>query len=82
MQDILDRLADQVLDLDADDLKALLPRIQARMDLQDQSREWERAVIGFFIINALRVKDTLAAKGLARGFHQPAPGEQRLRLVK
>jgi hypothetical protein len=77
---MLDQLADQVLDMDAQELKALLPQIQARMDQLDHTREWERSVVAFFIINALRVKDNLAHQG-----QRPAPPRQegaRLRLVK
>lgn len=80
MQELLDHLADQVLDLDAQELKALLPQIQSRMDEMDDTREWERSVVAFFIINALRAKDNLAPQGRPP---QAAPHEgARLRLVK
>lgn len=80
MQDMLDQLADQILDMDAQELKALLPQIQARMDQLDHTREWERSVVAFFIINALRVKDNLAEQGRRP---EVAPREgTRLRLVK
>lgn len=80
MQDMLDQLADQILDMDAQELKALLPQIQARMDQLDHTREWERSVVAFFIINALRVKDNLAEQGRRP---EVAPREgARLRLVK
>jgi len=78
--EMLEQLADQVLELDAQELKALLPQIQARMDQLDHSREWERAVVSFFIVNALRVKDNLAEQGRRPDL---APREApRLRLVK
>ncbi len=80
MQEMLDRLADQILDLDPDELKALLPQIQARMDDPDQSREWERAVIAFFMVNAIRVKQNLADKAQRPSF--PLVEGSRLRLVK
>lgn len=80
MKALLDQLADQILELDPDELKALLPEIQARMDDLDHSREWERSVVAFFIVNALRVKDNLA------GQHRRRPAVRhegaRLRLVK
>ncbi|MBI5521996.1 MAG: hypothetical protein HY910_05150 [Desulfarculus sp.] len=80
MQDMLDQLADQILDMDSQELKALLPQIQARMDQLDHTREWERSVVAFFIINALRVKDNLAEQGRRP---EVAPREGvRLRLVK
>jgi len=80
VRDTLDRIADQVLDLDAEELKSLLSDIQARMDQPDQTREWERAVINFFIINALRVKDKLCCQEQGRVFR--SPGGARLRVVK
>jgi hypothetical protein len=80
VQEMLDQLADQVLDLDAQELKALLPQIQARMDQLDHSREWERSVVAFFIINALRVKDNLAHQGRRPDLSQQEGA--RLRLVK
>lgn len=80
MRDTLDQIADQILDLDPEELKSLLSEIQARMDQPDQSREWERAVVNFFIINALRVKDKLCCQEQGRVFR--SPGGARLRVVK
>ncbi len=76
----LDRLADEILELDPEELKALLPEIQARMDQADHTLEWERAVINFFIINAVRVKDKLCCQQQGRVFR--SPGGARLRVVK
>ena len=80
MKQTLDRLADEILDLDPEELKALLPAIQARMDQADHTHDWERAVINFFIINAVRVKDKLCCQQQGRVFH--SPGGARLRVVK
>ena len=80
MKERLDHLTDQILDLDPDDLKALLPVIQARMDDPLHDREWERSVISFFIVNAIRVKENLARKGSLPAFRHEEGA--RLRLVK
>lgn len=81
MKDTLDGLAEQILRLDPDELKGSLPEIQARMATPDDSDDWARAVVSFFIINALSFKDNLRQRG-----HRPAlPMEQgppSLRLVK
>lgn len=53
-------LARQLLSMDPQALRQLQPRIQARMEQADGSPEWEQAVVAFFMISALGVKDHLA----------------------
>lgn len=82
MKEMLDHLTDQILDLDGSELNEFLPKMQARMEDCDLSREWERSVITFFLINAVRFKCSQASKQQQIEC-PPAPGERpRLRLVK
>ena len=53
----LDKLAEQILGLDEASLTSLLEKYKARMEHFDTSREWEKAVIIFFIINSVRAKN-------------------------
>ncbi|MCB2185774.1 MAG: hypothetical protein KQJ78_05110 [Deltaproteobacteria bacterium] len=81
MQEMLDHLADQILDLDPCELAELLPDIKTRMDECDNSREWERSVVSFFLINAVRFKHHLSEQAE----RQPVRSTNRrphLRLVK
>lgn len=81
MREMLDHLADQILDLDAEELNGLLPKMQRRMESCDNSQEWERSVITFFLINAVRFKCSLASKHAQQNCPQDT-GQSRLRLVK
>jgi hypothetical protein len=78
---MLDHLADQILDLDARDLNEFLPEMQMRMDNCDNSREWERSVITFFLINAVRFKCSMASKQAQKNCPEEV-GRTRLRVVK
>lgn len=81
MKEMLDHLADQILDLDGTELIELLPEMQARMEDCDLSRDWERSVITFFLINGVRFKCSLASKH--KDIECPPLKERpRLRLVK
>jgi len=80
MKDKLDRLADQVLTLDDHELAQLLPDIQKRMQHCDHSPEWERSVVAFFLINAMRFKNNAALRCSQAA--PPSEERPRLRLVK
>ena len=53
----LDRLAQQILGLDEASLSSLWEKYKKRMEHFEPSQEWEKAVIIFFIINAVRAKN-------------------------
>jgi hypothetical protein len=55
----LESLADRVLAYEETDLRALLHHFKTRMEQWDTSPEWERAVIAYFLINGVRVKNAL-----------------------
>lgn len=86
MKDILDALADQVLQLDPEELKGFLPEIQSRMASAEDNEDWSRAVISFFLVNGLSFRDNLRSRGLrpADEADQRQPGlrQPSLRVVK
>jgi hypothetical protein len=55
----IERLADRVLAYEETDLTALLNHFKNRMEQFEPSPEWERAVIAYFLINGVRVKNAL-----------------------
>lgn len=55
----LERLAEQILSLDEASLAGLWDKYKDRMENFDTSRDWEKSVIIFFIINAVRVKNKI-----------------------
>jgi hypothetical protein len=71
----IERLAAWLLEYDEKDLNQLLKHFKARMEQGEPSPEWERAVIAYFMINGVRVKNTLkhgkAVRRLRPPTHRP-----------
>lgn len=59
MERALERLADQILAFDEASLTALREKFRLRIEQFDGTKEWERAVIIYSIINAVSLKNTL-----------------------
>lgn len=59
IEDMLDKTAEKILSLDEASLTSLWDKYKVRIEQVDRSREWEKAVIVFFIINAVRAKNHL-----------------------
>ncbi|MCE5283049.1 MAG: hypothetical protein LLG93_13195 [Deltaproteobacteria bacterium] len=83
----LDRLAERILSLDEASLTSLLGKYKERMEHFEPSKEWEKAVIIFFIINAVRAKNHIFNEQLIRNRETgqdkpPKKGKPDLRLVK
>lgn len=57
IENTLDKLAEKILGLDEASLAFLWDKYKTRMDHFDRSHEWEKSVIIFFIINAVRAKN-------------------------
>ncbi|MBM4283825.1 MAG: hypothetical protein FJ128_01045 [Deltaproteobacteria bacterium] len=74
-------IADRVLALDDAELKNLLNHYKARMTQGEPNRAWERAVIAYFLINGVRVKNALKREKLQR-FQREPDRVSHLRLVK
>jgi len=86
LESSLDKLAQQILGLDEASLSSLLGKYKKRMEHFESTKEWEKAVIIFFIINAVRVKNHIFNEQLMRlqetGPEKPPRGKPKLRLVK
>ena len=79
--EVLESLADQVLAYEETDLRALFDHFKTRMEQLDTSPEWERAVIAYFLINGVRVKNALK-RGRNHGRKRSPGSSPPLRLVK
>ncbi len=62
----LERLAEKILALDEASLSGLWEKYKTRMEQFESTKEWERAVIIFFIINAVRVKNQIFNEQIIR----------------
>jgi hypothetical protein len=62
----LEKIADNVLSLDESDLAALLDHYKDRMSQGEPTRAWERAVIAYFLLNGIRIKNTLKQDKIRR----------------
>jgi hypothetical protein len=86
LESALDRLAERILSLDEASLSSLLERYKGRMEHFEPTKEWEKAVIIFFIINAVRAKNHIFNEQLLhlREVHpeKTAKGKPDLHLVK
>jgi hypothetical protein len=76
----LEKIADHVLSLDESDLIDLLNHYKDRMSAGEPTRAWERAVIAYFLLNGIRIKNTLKQGKLRR--HVRAEKPPHLCLVK
>jgi len=88
IQETVEDLAATILSLDEEDLAEQLAHYKEIMEDFDPTPEWEKAVIAFFLINGVRVKNNLLhaqshSKHLLR-FRQSDSSfkEKRLRVVK
>jgi hypothetical protein len=88
IQETVEELAATILSLDEEDLAEHLTHYKEIMEDFNPTPEWEKAVIAFFLINGVRVKNNLLhaqsdRKNLLR-FRQPdcTAGQPRLRVVK
>jgi len=83
----IDHLADEILSLDEADLSTILSHYKKIMENFQPTPEWERAVVAFFIINAVRVKNNLLQGYILKqnfqcNSHDCPCRTPRLRLVK
>lgn len=77
----VEKIADNVLSLDESDLTTLLDYFKDRMSQDEPTRAWERSVIAYFLLNGIRIKNTLK-QGKLRS-QNPAPEKTpQLCLVK
>lgn len=87
MEKALDKLAEQILTFDEASLGNLRDKYRERIENFDGSRDWERAVIAYCIINAVGMKNSLfnenVLKKKGRTEKKPGPaGRPALKRVK
>jgi hypothetical protein len=59
MDKFLDQIAEQIIHLDEAALTRILPHYKHKMENFEPTEEWEKAVVIFFMINAVRVKNSI-----------------------
>jgi hypothetical protein len=74
IESALDRIADKILALDEASLSGLWEKYKTRMENFDSTKEWERAVIIFFIINSVRIKNKIFNDRVMERQEQRDPG--------
>jgi NADH:ubiquinone oxidoreductase subunit len=72
----LNKLAEHILGLDEASLASLWQKYKARTENFEISKEWEKAVIIFFIINAVRAKNHMFNEEIQKR-QQPQPEPER-----
>ena len=77
----IENIADRVLAIDEAELSTLLQHYKTRMAQGEPTRAWERAVVAFFLINAVRLKNSLK-QGQHQNHKLSADQARQLRLVK
>ena len=75
----LNKIAEQILGFDEASLRTLRAKYQMRMNDFDTSKEWERAVIVYFIINSVITKNALFNKNVLEGKRRKGEGEAKER---
>jgi len=86
MEKALERLAEQVLSFDEASLANLRERYRLKIEHFDGTKDWEKAVIIYCIINAVSLKNTLFNENVLKRKKekggQPSKGNPRLKRVK
>jgi len=62
IEETLEDIAEKILGLDEASLTSLWEKYKAKLEHFEATREWERAVIIFFIINSVKVKNSIFNK--------------------
>ena len=80
----LDQIAQKIMGLDEASLTRLLPRYKEKMEEFEPTTEWEKSVLIFFIINAVRVKNTIFNENVLKGKKKKQKNEKinPLKLIK
>lgn len=87
LESSLEKLAQQILAFDEASLASLWGKYRQRMEQFEPTKEWEKAVIIFFIINAVRAKNHIFNEQIMKQKRQVEPEKPPkikpvLRLVK
>ena len=88
LESALDKMAENILNLDEASLASLWEKYKTRMEHFETTKEWEKSVIIFSIINAVRVKNHIFNENVLELQKKqdkpgkPLKGKPDLRLVK
>ncbi len=85
MEKALEKLAEQILTFDEASLSSLREKYRLRIEQFDGTRDWERAVIIYSIINAVSLKNNLFNENVLkrkRGTEKDLPKRPGLKRVK
>jgi hypothetical protein len=89
LEKTLIQMAEKILHLDEASLIGLWDKYRQRMEQVDVSRDWERSVIVFFMINAVRAKNQILNERILslqdkkpEATLKPPKQKPNLRLVK
>jgi hypothetical protein len=82
----LEKLAEQILYFDEASLASLREKYRLRVEHFDGTKDWEKAVIIYCIINAVSLKNTLFNENVLKRKNEkegkPSKGHPRLKRVK
>lgn len=82
IEETLLKMADRIVRLDEASLASLWQKYRKRVENVELSREWEKAVIVFFIINAVRAKNEILNEYIQEKNKSPREKKPKLRLIK
>ena len=86
MEKALERLAEQILSFDEASLSGLRERYRSQIEHFDGTKDWEKAVIIYCIINAVSLKNTLYNENVLKKKEEkggkPPKGHPGLKRVK
>jgi hypothetical protein len=87
MEKVLEKLAEQLLAYDEASLANLREKYRLRIEQFDGTKDWEKAVIVYCMINAVSLKNTLFNENMLKkkkGKEKPSSssGRPRLKRVK
>ena len=71
----LEKMAEKILGFDEASLTSLWEMYKRKMESFEVSREWEKAVIVFFIINAVRAKNHIFNEQIQK-MHDSPPSQE------
>ncbi len=86
MEKALERLAERILSFDEASLSNLREKYRLRMEHFDGTRDWEKSVIIYCMINAVSIKNSLfnenVLKRKGEKVEKPLKGHSGLKRVK
>jgi hypothetical protein len=86
MEKALERLAEQILSFDEASLSNLREKYRLKIEHFDGTKDWERSVVIYCIINAVSLKNTLfnenVLKRKEKQGEESSRGHSRLKRVK